>query len=739
MKKIQKYACLLLLALMFLGNSRTNAQDIIDEDFLETLEVNAKPLWEDKTPAFSVSVVPEKYSQESGVIMGYRRMVSIDKKSRAGFFSKGERSLIFLENVRFRIRLNDRNAVRNFTEIYFRYTDKQDGFSARITKPDGTIVRVALDKAVGVEQVSTVPEFFKSFFDKEYQGTGAYYKVAIPDLDPGDIFEYVTITRNKLNVLRSGYIEFNPQYEICNKSYPILYNQIVMEMDEKSYFKSASLNGAPVFKKEAAADPEFYRYVFTDKERGVEKDVNFVNMVAVYPMVKFQVIYANSDKVKGALVGNRGELKSSFTREELARKAWEDYEQVADMYYPQYGTVQKLVDAIWGELKGLGFRVLDKEDFIEKVYYKIRNIVVNSDTYLSDKLVAYLFGSLLYQKDIKSALVICVPNTMQGIKDVLFDEEIRYAIRVDDKFYFNSTDHSNPAELLEALLGAEAWEINMPPEKGASVQIKTLRLPDATVTDNAAEYIINAAVTENINVVRVKRQSTFKGISKNRETGIALRYTPYMLTDHESYGGRSPVGSMNGSQSEEYHKAVKALKEQFARKKEEDVKQELEKEYQQKVTYRGFEIKADGRSVEKKDLVYTEDFDLQGLVRKAGKKLLINVPGLVGSQLQIKKEERERTYDIHVGYARTLHWVIRFAIPAGYTAEGLKELNQQVENEAGLFSCKAEEVDNVVILTIDKVYKKARLPKEKWAEMLEFVDAAYNNSFKYILLKPKNK
>ena len=115
----------------------------------------------------------------------------------------------------------------------------------------------------------------------------------------------------------------------------------------------------------------------------------------------------------------------------------------------------------------------------------------------------------------------------------------------------------------------------------------------------------------------------------------------------------------------------------------------------------------------------------------------MNIPGLVGSQLQIKNEERERTYDINVAYARRLRWVIRFAIPEGYTVEGLQELNQQVENEAGSFSCMAEEKENTVLLTIEKTYKQAKLPKEKWAEMLAFVDAAFNNSFKYVLLKPK--
>ena len=50
----------------------------------------------------------------------------------------------------------------------------------------------------------------------------------------------------------------------------------------------------------------------------------------------------------------------------------------------------------------------------------------------------------------------------------------------------------------------------------------------------------------------------------------------------------------------------------------------------------------------------------------------------------------------------------------------------------------AEESNGAIVIKINKVYKKANLPKEKWNDMLAFVDAAYGNSYKYILLKPKN-
>jgi hypothetical protein len=179
------------------------------------------------------------------------------------------------------------------------------------------------------------------------------------------------------------------------------------------------------------------------------------------------------------------------------------------------------------------------------------------------------------------------------------------------------------------------------------------------------------------------------------------------------------------------------LKDEFKKAKPDFVKEELQREYHQNIVYRDFKISSDGRSLKKTDLVYTEDFEMQGYIRKAGKKYLVNITGLVGPQLQIKKQERERKLDISVGHARALEWLINFKIPTGYTVEGIKELNTVVDNEVGKFSCEAKEENGMVYLRITKIYKKADFAREKWADMLAFVDAAYNSSFKYILLKPQ--
>ncbi len=732
-KSINKIA---LFVLFMIGSLATFAQAIIDEDVLDNIEKNATPLWSQTATEFLNNNTPDKYKEESAIIIGYKRNVTIDKKSRAGFFTRGERSLLFFENVRFKIKLNDKSSVTTFTEVYFRYSDKEDGFSAKVIKPDGNIIIVSLADAVTVENTNDVPEFYKSFFDLETSSQKRYFKVAIPDLEPNDILEYVALTKSKLDVAYSGYIEFSPQYEVCNKSYPILFNQIGIETDSKSFFKSMALNGAPAFKKETSTDEEFFRYVFTDRDRETEKDVNFISTMQAFPVNKFQVIYANKSNTKGALIGDVGEIKSSFTKEELCKKAWEDYAQVGSYSYGGYGyTVQAFVNDLWAGLKKQGAKKWEDKEYIEKVYYRLRNVVVYRDNYLSDKTFAYMFGSLLFQKDINSDLIISVSNTNGKLKDVLFDTEIKYAVRANGIIYHNATDHSNPGESVENFLGNEAYIIDKPTKGNQNITAFTF--PDATIADNNTDWSFTSSLAKDMNTLVVARTSKYKGINKNKNIGDALKFTTYMLNDYKYYGGDDPTEKMRGREEEEYYKSINALKDNFKESKPIFVKNELQGEYSNKVKYTDFSIASDGRSLKNQELNFTEEFELSGMVRKAGKKLLINVAGLVGSQLQIKKEERIRKNDINVGYARSLFWTINFKIPEGYTAEGVKELATEITNETGTFACTAEEKDGSIIIKIKKIYKKANFPKDKWPEMLSFVDAAYNSSFKYILLKPK--
>lgn len=728
----------ILTASVMLLSLFATAQTYIDEDFLDVIEKNAKPLLLEFDAAFKSNTPPPKWDNESAVILGYSRSVLFDRQSRGGFLSRKEKSLWFVEKDRFKIKLNDNNSVQALSQIYFRYGTNKDGFIGRVIKADGRIEQIDLKNSVGVEDINEVPEFFKSFFDKVASSQYNYYKTPVPGLEPGDILEYVTTTNSKLNVTTYGYIEFSPVYEVLSKEYPVMFNEIVIETDDKTFFKFLSLNGAPRFTKEATKDPEFFRYVFVDRNRETEKDVNFVSPFLQYPFLKFQVIYSNTDQVKGALIGQKGELKSEFGRDELARKAWEDYERVGDMYMSYGVTVQDFINQCWTELVKLGAKDWSENDYISKAYYLLRNKIVFRDGYLSDKVFAYVFGSLLFQRDIKSDLIISIGNNIGKLKEVLFEEEIRYVIKVGKNLYFNLTDFSNPGDIPESLLNNEAYVISAPAKKNGIPSITNFTLPGIKAADNVTEVTLKTELSPDMRSLIVKRTSSYKGLAKAQASPGLLKFTPYMFDDYKHYGGSAPTDNMKSKQLEDYTSSVRTLKEEFKKQKSEAVKTSLKQEFGQSVKNVDFDIVTDGRHQKKTTLTVSERFELPDFVRKAGKKYLVNLSGLIGSQLQIKKEEMNRTHDIDLRFPRTFTWSVNFKIPEGYTVQGLSDISKSVDNEAGSFSLVAKEENGFVVINISKVYKNKNIPKDKWQDVLAFISTAYNSSFKYILLTPKS-
>jgi hypothetical protein len=212
---ITKYTLLLFCALLLTTVQSTKAQAVIDEDFIGIIDQNVASFWNETAPAFAVTSTPDKWKNESAVIIAFKRSIMFDKQvTGGGWFSAGKQNVFLFEKVRFKIKLQDKNAVESFTEVYFRYGDKLDGFAAKIYKPDGQQQVVDLSDAVEAGDRGEVPEFYKSFFDQNTGAETRYYKVAIPNLEIGDVLEYISYTKSKLNVVRSKYVEFDPQYEI---------------------------------------------------------------------------------------------------------------------------------------------------------------------------------------------------------------------------------------------------------------------------------------------------------------------------------------------------------------------------------------------------------------------------------------------------------------------------------------------------------------------------------------------
>ena len=81
-----------------------------------------KTVWNDADADFAVSAIPDKWKDESGVIIAQKTRFSFDKDAN---------KLAVYEITRRRIKLNDMDAVNTYSSVYFRIGSSNDGAGIR--------------------------------------------------------------------------------------------------------------------------------------------------------------------------------------------------------------------------------------------------------------------------------------------------------------------------------------------------------------------------------------------------------------------------------------------------------------------------------------------------------------------------------------------------------------------------------------------------------------------------------
>lgn len=80
------------------------------------------------------------------------------------------------------------------------------------------------------------------------------------------------------------------------------------------------------------------------------------------------------------------------------------------------------------------------------------------------------------------------------------------------------------------------------------------------------------------------------------------------------------------------------------------------------------------------DFVYHVDYEMEGLVKRAGSSMMLSVGKLIGEQMKLEGNDRIRKDRIWRRMAFADEWNIEVALPKGYqaSAESLKKLNTTV-------------------------------------------------------------
>lgn len=712
-----KKTILILFCICIVFVAKAQDDDTFSPSKLESIAKNMKAVWDDADADFAVSSIPEKWKEESAVIIAQKTRFSFDKDAN---------KLAVYEITRRRIKLNDRDAVNSYSTVFFRIGSSNDGAGIKIIKSNGTVQDVSLHNAVYVENNRDIPSTFTPYIGKastymdKSKSRVTYYKVAVPDLDPGDIIDYGTIFYDDNTVKKMNFIEFDPIYFVCTREYPVIAQKFEIDTDDKSFVNFKSTMGAPLFKETGNSNVD---YTWEDRNREKMSDTRWVNSMVELPMVKFQIVFSRQENRSDLFIGDKGELKQNISPQELAKKMNILYNKLDGSYY--YNMAR-------GYLKQVGYADLREEDFIQKTYYILRHIAHIRNDGFSSELFASCFTQCLDLRKIPYDLVVTTPATLTKPENIIFRTEPEWMVRVKGKFVFNATMFSNPYDFKEEFLNTPAYIISL----GKNPTATPITLFASNSDENVTTNTIAASIDTSGRNISVVHQKAVTGLSKQFYNVQALIYTNAIDDDFRSYGGEDDVrGSMKGAVLENYETKLRERKKEDKVNKLEYMKNAISDEYENISSYSEFTLNTDGRTWRKQELNYTNKFELSDMVKKAGNNLLVAVPGLIGQQLFVSQDERKREVDANMGFPRSLRNVINFTIPAGYKAVGVQNLNMNIDNEVGTFAVQASVEGNTVIILVKKLYKQMNVKQEDWNKLLQMLDAAFNFSQKKILLK----
>ena len=716
---------------------------------------------------FKITTIPEKWKNESAVIIGMKEEYLFKRQVARGRVTAG---VHISEYIHKRIKLQDKNAVEKFSTFYY-VTMGNDGNAVyKVIKNNGNPADIDMKSAIEEEQ--DVPDIYKPIY---YKMKVKSMKIAIPDLEVGDIIDYTVSSSLDWDMKTAG-INFTPFIFSLSNNYPTIYQQYRFTMANGMKVKYRSYNGAPNIKFDPKAsvygDNESYlSYFFLDRDREKSLDERWSYELRNTPSVKFRVVfldYEPGDKSLGEATVDRSGL---------------DIDQVykryvgAAMYNTTIATSLVAYTTQYLAKKKADGKLTNDADIIRECYYCLRKVFL--EMYykgpVHSELEKYFTGKRLYKKilaaekkddkkeeredevrmnavtfatalrsslaaqGIQSELFVYVPRTLGTWHDAIFMEELDFVmkVKIKEKAYFleaiNNFDAFGTAH--SYLENAEGYSIRY--DEADSYYKTTVPATQANMNLERQEYVVN--FTEAMDNITVERTSSYLGTEKSSLIGKANLDREYLNTDFEKYYAEP----LSKGKKKEDSAPVSDTKYEYADKAEQikERKTLFEKELKNDLDvdqYTDFELLQSGRYGDTAMLQFKEKFTLKKLISKAGKNYIFEAGKLIGGQIKLEANEmKSRQTDIWIPAARTIENSITINIPAGYSVEGLEGLNMNIDNTSGSFISTAKLTNNNLLLTTKKIYKNNFDKKEAWPNYIAFLEPAYKLSQAKVVLKKK--
>ncbi len=745
--KIRKLFLLSTIVLLSAAvNAQTSAKEI--EQYRQESENMRKEVWAWNRPEFNIRQIPAVYSTSSKVIIARHTELTADTKTKFVFLIFGgalKKSQMLSEVVRESIKLNDKAAVEEYSQLgYTQFVKKSNAITndkvtnyigIRVIKPNGSIKEINADDIVLTKDES-----------KEKQA-----RVAVPDLQPGDILDYFIATDM---VIESEKLDRNYQLSLSDEN-PILNLSFHSVTAKNIFFKFHNYNGAPV------------PTVTTDEHDAVICNFTAHDIPAferpIWISTARQLPYLRIN-ITGGLMSDKKPKASEFltlnSDKVLADKIEAVRMSIRNLYWGNGGLYQKVIlDETKSKLKkmGLVFDKLSDEEQAAHIFYTIRYMTllqfnvekltdrINVGKLELNGLVVPLFS--MYQKvGLKPAVLIGENRLGVKMEEAMRSDDFESVVYLSpaNKIFSLTSVYSVPFELPQEMDGSAKWKnagytLNMFAIKTDGPIAGPILQPSPSSSNMHTEDL-KLSLTGDKSGLNVTRSTTLKGYYKTSvQRDLILYEDIYESERKEFHDEKSLIDLLEDSRKG--RKVVDEVKNAFAdarTKQKNAFEAEAKDWFEQDITnLKNYKTEKLGIRHTTPDFVYGSEFNMNGLVKKAGNNTIVEIGKILGDPYIVKEKQRKRELDVYMAFARTVDYNIELHIPDGYTAEGIQALDTNIQNEAASFMAKTTILGDKLLIKVRRQYLHNFEPAAKFPLLADVMDAANAWSNSKILFRKK--
>ena len=689
-------------------------------DYLKLAQKVRQEVWDNTPVDFKKRAVPEKYKKESAVILSYYKELSTDyhRKATTELFISGRltRQIDCEDMERMLIQINDKKALKDYSEFSFLTKSKkwQGGYhhttntilGIRVLKKDGTVQVVDFDDYVDVKEGK--------------KGKELSQKIAVPGLEIGDCIDVFS-----LDQIDTQEQQLDPFVFFLRQSEPVLYSRIHCVLDQSLATVYRSMNGAPEFKQTTDKDKNAVLDLTMDQPVDAEPSV-WYNSTVQSPYI---MMFITPTKTKTVIVEKAMRQKGVRANPDVAPILQDDWKlmktYVSKNGYSPIGLSGKYT-RVFKALKNADLSAEEKADRISSFEY-----ICAGTSQASFNVVP----NYLRKLGVELEMGITTPLGALPVDQLINYNSTTWFFRLKgtDLYYFPGVYPKVASEIPFIYQGRKAYM------QDAEAPFE---IPVSKASDNRSVVSVKASLDGM--KMNISRRVVYSGEQKMFGQSVCSPEVSLYGPDHlEAYWRY-----LKYDDSDPYcvfpKKNASNIKAAFAEYKQKEQADQFKEEvtgYHESdpVKVSGYGVDCVGIRKDSADFVYHVDYEMEGLVKRAGSSMMLAVGKLIGEQMKLEGNDRIRKDRIWRKMAFADEWNIEVALPNGYqaSAESLKKLNTTVSNDCGEFAVKASAGAGKIIVHVSKSFLHREEPVANWDKVLKLVDACSAFNEKQVVITKK--